>query len=159
MDFDQKQVDDELGSLAYEASRIDLAAAPVASPEGATAASEPQSAALEWKEVLQPVLFLGFGVLAPNWGVSAEEIDALTEAYAPVLNKYFPDSTNQFGPEIVALMTTSAIILPRLRTPRKLEPVKEPEPVEAEELPREPAEADETPGEAQVSAIPEEVDA
>lgn len=75
----------------------------------------------ESAEVLQPVLEMGFAILAPNWQIQQEETKQLARAYADLLDKYFPDGLGDYGVEINAIMITGAIVLPRLRVPRKVE--------------------------------------
>lgn len=81
----------------------------------------------EWKSIFVQLLGPGFAVLAPNWGVQGQEVEALADAYAPLMAKYFPDAS-QVGPEVGAILVTAAVIAPRLSTPRKVEdkpPVQE----------------------------------
>ena len=73
-------------------------------------------------EILHPVLMMGFGVIAPNWQISDEEAFQLAEVYGQLIDKYFPDGMGNYGAEITAVMVTGAIVLPRLKTPRKIEP-------------------------------------
>lgn len=77
------------------------------------------------KDILEPVLAMGFGVLAPNWQVQPQEVEQLADVYAQLLDKYFPDGLGDYGVEISAVMVTGAIVLPRLKTPRKVEQVEE----------------------------------
>jgi hypothetical protein len=86
---------------------------------------EQQANTPETQEILQPVLSMGFGILAPNWQVQPEEVEQLSEVYAALLDKYFPDGMGDYGVEITAVMVTGAIVLPRLKTPRKVEQKKE----------------------------------
>lgn len=73
----------------------------------------------ETRQIVQPLLEMGFAVLAPNWGVSQPEIEQLSGAYSDLLDKYFPDGLGDHGLEINAILITGAIVLPRLRMPRK----------------------------------------
>lgn len=59
-----------------------------------------------------------FSILAPNWNVTPDEVDIVAEAYADVINKYFPGGLS-LGVEVNALMATALIFGPRLGTPRK----------------------------------------
>lgn len=75
----------------------------------------------EYFTLLRDVLGLGFGVLAPAWGVSPEEVEALAGAYAPLLQKYFPDGVSGSAVELTAAIATVGIIGRRLGTPRTVE--------------------------------------
>lgn len=75
----------------------------------------------EYQELINGVLAPGLGLLAPNWNIQPQEVEALAQAYAPLLQKYFPDGPSQFGPEISAVMVTLAVFGPRYKLPRKLE--------------------------------------
>lgn len=55
-------------------------------------------------------------VIFPAWNVQPAEIALLADAYAPVIDKYFPDG---FGIEVQALVATAIVFGPRLRMPRK----------------------------------------
>lgn len=74
----------------------------------------------ETKSVLVSVLGPAFALLAPGWGVTKDEVDALSGAYAGVLDKYFPDGLTKFGVEINAFLITAAIIVPRLGMARQV---------------------------------------
>jgi len=80
-------------------------------------------------ELLQPLLTIGFSLLAPNWQIQQEEIEQLSEAYGALVDKYFPDTgLDRFGPEISAVMVTAMIVMPRAKIPRiKKKPIEKPE--------------------------------
>ena len=84
------------------------------------AAGQDQGVA-EYKALLAQLLAPSFGILAPNWQVGEKEIDALSESYACVLYKYFPNSLETFGAELGACLVTAAVVLPRLSVPRVAE--------------------------------------
>ena len=88
-------------------------------------AAEEAAPQISTAEIIKPVLQLGFGIAAPAWKMSDAEIDALANAYGPLLDKYFPDGIlNRFGVEITAIAVTVAVIGPRVNQPRKVEPEK-----------------------------------
>jgi hypothetical protein len=93
-------------------------------PEPGQEGAEPDAAGgdIPTAEMIRPLISLGFATLAPAWKVSEQEQAGLTEAYAAVIDKYFPGGLN-LGPEMAALLVTAGIVLPRLNMPRK-----EPEP-------------------------------
>lgn len=111
------------------------------------AALEPQAGQPEPKQqpdiptdqLLRMLLAPLFGLLAPAWGVTQQEIGQLAEAYGAVVDKYFPNGLTAFGPELAAGMVTIAVIGPRMGKPRKIEPTKpaapKPAPVQGEPVP------------------------
>lgn len=84
-----------------------------------TQQGQPEIIEPDTKDVLAPVLQMGFAVLAPNWQVSQPEIDQLAEVYSGLLDKYLPNGIGSYGLEVSAVMVTAAVVLPRLNTPRK----------------------------------------
>lgn len=80
---------------------------------------QPEIAEPDTSEIIAPLLQMGFGVLAPNWQVSEPEIEQLSIAYGGLIDKYFPSGVGQYSVEISAVMITAAVVLPRMKTPRK----------------------------------------
>lgn len=80
---------------------------------------ESEKARNEIAEVMAMILGPGFEMLAPAWKVTKPEIDLLSEAYAALIEKYFPGGLTTFGVEINAALVTIAIIAPRMKMPRK----------------------------------------
>lgn len=62
-------------------------------------------------------------ILAPAWGVTDQEKEMLAGAYAPVIDKYFPDVG--MSVEFSAIAVTAIIFAPRLSMPRKIEQPEE----------------------------------
>lgn len=106
----------EAGAAVLEPPLLDAPAAPNAQQKVPTAA------------VLRGVLAPAFAILAPNWRVSPDEVALLSEAYAGLVDKYFPDIAT--GPEIAAIVVTFAVFGPRVvaKLPPKVEPPKKPAP-------------------------------
>lgn len=77
----------------------------------------------ETKGLVSMILSPTLAIMAPNWKVTKQEQEALSEAYAAVLLKYFPQGPEQMGPEVAALALTFGIFVPRAVAgiPRKLE--------------------------------------
>lgn len=75
----------------------------------------------EMTDVLGMILGPGFELLAPAWNIQKQEVDALAEAYAVLIEKYFPGGLTTFGAEINAALVTIAILAPRIKMPRKIE--------------------------------------
>ncbi|WP_404402974.1 hypothetical protein LG288_05885 [Idiomarina seosinensis] len=126
---------ENLEHLKAQAAAADIAEAP---PEYEAPTEEmPEEAGhMDTAPLLEAVLSGGFGILAPNWGVSAEEISQLSEHGAAVLDKYFPDNDmfNRFGAEIALVTTAAMVITPRLGTPRK-KPEKKPDKIQDKKRP------------------------
>lgn len=72
--------------------------------------------------LIAPLVALFCNVVAPAWAINDAEQKTLADAYAAVVDKYFPDGV-PMGPEVGALMVTAAVIMPRIGRP-----MKEPEP-------------------------------
>lgn len=120
---------EELEHLKAQAAAADAAEAP---PTYETPEAEAEQAAqMDTAPLLEAVLSGAFGILAPNWGVTQQEISQLSEHGAAVLDKYFPDGEmfNKFGAEIALISTAAMVVMPRLGTPRK-KPEKKSEKVE-----------------------------
>jgi len=73
----------------------------------------------ETKKILMGVIVPAFALLAPGWQVQNAECEMLADAYAQLIDKYFPDGIGKFGVEINATLVTLAIFAPRLAIPRK----------------------------------------
>lgn len=117
-----------LQQLSLEGASADAAAAPPPPPGAPGAPPE--------KEISSAELFLmvggpWFDILAPNWKVGQDEKKQLSDAYGALLDKYFPDWSTRFGPELAAVVVSAAVFGPRLaakippRLPAPEEPKKE----------------------------------
>lgn len=88
---------------------------------------------IETAEILAPILGIGFNTLAPNWKITPEEINQLSQAYGALLDKYLPDTgLDKFGAEISAVMVTAMIIMPRMAIPRKDKKIEKPKKTDRE---------------------------
>lgn len=97
-------------------------------PGGADPQPEPppEDAGPPTSELIKPIVVMLFRIGAPAWEVADAEHAALAEAYAAVLDKWFPGGV--FGVELNALILTAAIVGPRLAMPtHPPEPEAEPE--------------------------------
>ncbi|MEW8411362.1 MAG: hypothetical protein AB2696_21220 [Candidatus Thiodiazotropha sp.] len=72
-------------------------------------------------KIIESILQMGFGIVAPNWGVTPGECNELSKAYGALFDKYFPGGMGKYGLELTAIMGTAAVVLPRIKKPRKLE--------------------------------------
>jgi hypothetical protein len=93
-----------------------------ATPTGSTQPIQPGPTEPPTSEIIEPILQMGFAILAPAWQVTDPECKELSKCYGALIDKYFPDGVGQYGVEVTAVMTTAAVILPRMKIPRKLEP-------------------------------------
>lgn len=111
---------------------LEVEASTFAPPTGAAAPGDvaAQADAIPSGELCKMVLGPLFAIFAPNWNVTASEVDQLGNVYGAVLDKYFPGGLGEFGPEITACLITCAIVAPRAHKPRKIEPPKR-EPAQA----------------------------
>jgi len=125
MEVTESQVQAEISALEREAA-ADAASQPTPAAPGVEGANTsyqehgPSEQALEWQEILQPLLWGGFAILAPAWNITAEETQQMAEAYEPLCAKYMPDGPGKWGPEIAAAFVTVHVLAPRLGKPRKL---------------------------------------
>ncbi len=108
-----------LDALVIEGAGLDVPLNPGGAPVPEAAPAVPTD------KLLVMVLDPAFQILAPNWKIRQGEVEQLATAYAAVIDKYFPDSLNAYGPEISAVLVTAMILAPRAGTPPKVE--KEPE--------------------------------
>lgn len=131
---DQSHVEktqDILPEQAADLAGLELLADDMGEPgiPGAEPESVPEPPAIPTKDLVIPLVSLVCGSLAPAWEITEGEQGQLAEAYAAVVDKYFPDGLHM-GPEIGALMITAAIVLPRLGKPMQVEPGPEGKAVE-----------------------------
>ena len=131
MEVSKDEVTAEIAELQQEVAAEQAANAaegpPPASPGGPDVAASYQEPEpdLEWQEILHPLLWGGFAVLAPAWQVTAEECQQMADAYAPLCQKYMPDGPGKWGPEIGAAFVTVHVLAPRLGKPRKIEDARD----------------------------------
>ncbi len=58
--------------------------------------------------------FTGIFSSLPHWGVNAEEVDLLSEAWGGAIDYWFPDMTEGLTPATNAYITTGLIFLPKI---------------------------------------------
>lgn len=99
-----------LTQLGEEAAQAEVAAAPPApEPEVTTA------------QLLEMVIGPTAAILAPNWGITDQEVAQVSKLYGALLDKYVPDMQTSYGLEISAVLVTATVLMPRIGKPRKLE--------------------------------------
>lgn len=69
--------------------------------------------------LLLPIVSMAFDALAPAWAVTEPEKRSIAESYGALIDKYMPDGLDKYGIEFAALLTTAAVIGPRMHTPRQ----------------------------------------
>ena len=133
---DKKPVDQqesEPSGLDNELAQLHDEAAPdqavIDQKTAVTAAVDQKSESLkEYKQLIEMVLKPLPALIAPNWAIKPEEIDALTNAYAAACVEQWPEGVGELGPWAGAALVTVAVIGPRagtpLRPPKQKEPVK-----------------------------------
>lgn len=103
------RIEAEADSYEAEQGAAEPSAQPMAGPDDGPATAD----------FLEQLLGPTFQVVAPAWNVQPSEVRALSDAYAGVLDKWFPEgAAAAVGPEFAAAMTTLAVFGPRLGTPR-----------------------------------------
>lgn len=119
-DEDLKQTEEQDGGAQddIEALVSALESGAEFSGEGSPAPENAQPE-IPFDAAIAMILGAGFDILAPNWKVTPQEVKLLADAYAPLAEKYLPDSSN-FGVEVSAVLVTAMVLGPRLRTPRTL---------------------------------------
>jgi hypothetical protein len=87
--------------------------------------SAPKSPAPEIPTEQLVLMLVGplFDILAPAWEVTDGEKQLIAAAYAPVIDKYFPDL--DLGPELGAVAVTALVFGPRYSKPRRVEKKEE----------------------------------
>lgn len=103
----------ELAALTMQAEKLD------GQEPGGMNPAAPDDPGPRTADALQMVIGPLFQILAPNWKVQPGEVAALSEAWAPVMDKYFPGSS--LPVELNAAIVTLAVIAPRMKTPRTIE--------------------------------------
>lgn len=114
-----------LDQLELEAGAAADAGAGAAPPSDATPA-------VPTAQLCTMVLGPLFAIFAPNWNVTASEVDQLGQVYGAVVDKYFPKGLGKYDKEIAAVVVTCAIVMPRAHKPPKIDkPKEEPPPADA----------------------------
>lgn len=110
------QVPDMAAEQAAELAALEAGAGVGAQP--AEVVDVPES--IPTVELVRPVLAMACAAFVPAWEISGPEQEQLAGVYSAVLDKYFPGGL-AMGPEVVALLVTATIVMPRIGKPRKVE--------------------------------------
>ncbi len=127
---------DDKQNLA-DLGKVELPGDPPAAPAGGKAPTAPEPDQLSAGDLSQPVDDLGpalsgmlvitFGILARqrggHWALAAEEAAEAGNAYAAVINKYFPEAKG--GAELTAVLVTVALVGPRVIQDQLAPPAEE----------------------------------
>lgn len=74
-------------------------------------------------DLLLPIITLCCDKIVPAWGVTQDEKKMLSDVYAAVIDKWFPDGI--MGVEMTAIVVTAMIVLPRMDMQKKKQEDKE----------------------------------
>jgi hypothetical protein len=118
-----EQTETQATENAMDQSALDAIAAENESGEDQT--EDQQTELMPTSEILYPVMSLITALTMPNWNIGEVENQKLSECYADLLDKYYPNICGSYGVEINALLITGAIFAPRIGTPRIKEEPKE----------------------------------
>lgn len=115
------QQEAELAALEQAAANEDYQPGPDEPLAGDHEAAEPE---ISTGELCTSLLSIGFNLVASrrgdHWRLSDGEAHETGQALGAVLDKYFPDLSNQ-GVEVTAVMTCAMVLTPRLMQDRKIE--------------------------------------
>lgn len=110
----------EAETEAQEWAQLEGMAAGVTTGTAVTPAGELAEPDISTAEMLYPLLSAGFSILAPNWQVTDDEVQALSSSYGQAMDAVFPEIN--IDPRVAAVLgavtTTGLIIGPRWHTPR-----------------------------------------
>jgi hypothetical protein len=103
----------DLSNLEFIAANEDY----TPSPEAMQAEQGEAQPEISTGEMCSSLLMIGFNLIGSrrgdHWNLSQEEASETGNAVGAVLDKYFPDMSNQ-GVEITAVMTCAMVLTPRL---------------------------------------------
>jgi hypothetical protein len=68
-------------------------------------------------DLLVPAIAAVCALFCPAWALGPDEHKMLADAWAPVVDKWFPDLA--LGPEIAAVLVTCTVLGPKIGTPRR----------------------------------------
>lgn len=107
-------IDQELERIAQQAEQAEQAAE--GEYLGGGPDPEPEQPKVKTADVLAPLLKITFGIVASkkggHWNLADGEASELGQAYADVMDKYFPDMA--VGCELTAIMCTLMVVGPRV---------------------------------------------
>lgn len=111
----------DLSQLEFVAANEDYTPGPEIAAGEVEAAADPE--AMDTGEMMTSLLQIGFGLVASrrgdHWALNEAEATETGNAIGGVLDKYFPDLSNQ-GVEVTAVMTCAMLLTPRLMTDKQL---------------------------------------
>ena len=109
----EKTISDEIDALS-----IDAGPDPEVLLSGEQQNNNEEDSINEYSGLLVTLFTPLFSLITPAWNIQSQEIKALSDSYASVLQKYFPDGTKAVGAELGAALVTVAIFAPRVSLPR-----------------------------------------
>ena len=119
----------DLAALASAGANLDAQAEPTQQQPGAPGGEQPKQPEMSSAELFLLVGGPWFDILAPNWKVQQSEKKQLADMYGALLDKYFPDWSTRFGPEIGCIVVSAAVFGPRIamKVPARIEEQKKEE--------------------------------
>jgi hypothetical protein len=134
----------DLSNLEFIAANEDYAP----NPDAMAGEHEEDQSEISTGEMCSSLLMIGFNLIGSrrgdHWNLSQEEASETGNAVGAVLDKYFPDMSNQ-GIEITAVMTCAMVLTPRLMADKQMEAQRR-EHIAREQARTKAAEAQETGG-------------
>lgn len=110
----------DLSSLEFQAANEDYQPGPDDPLTGEHEAAEPQ---ISTGELCTSLLMIGFNLVGSrrggHWNLTPEEATETGNALGAVLDKYFPDLSEQ-GVEITAVMTCAMVLTPRIMQDKQI---------------------------------------
>lgn len=122
----------DLSSLEFQAASEDYEPSNDAMAGQHEAAEQPD---MSTGELCSSLLMIGFNLIASrrgqHWQLTTDEANETGNALGAVLDKYFPDLSNQ-GVEITAVMTVGMVLTPRLMADKQVQEAEERQRIERE---------------------------
>lgn len=111
----------EFLALEAEATMMAGEADPALAALQAHQAQQAAEGVAQWAALVAQLGKPATDIIAPGWRVSQEEWTALGQAWAPILQQYFPEATD-LGPWPGAILCTALIVAPRIGRPMREAP-------------------------------------
>lgn len=107
---------EELAELQAEAELLGNQASPASEAMAAAQAAAVNQGEQQWAALVEQLGCAASPILCPNWEMGRAEWAALGQAWAPILQQYFPDASS-LGPWPGAILATALIVAPRIGRP------------------------------------------
>lgn len=123
VEVDEARIAAEMEAAAARGESETSAAAPGTAPDDAPVTAEPQPST--WAPICPGVVSVVDTFVMPNWKLTAEEKDTLTEALAPVLDDLFPGGigSERWAPYFRLVFVCGGIVMTRWNRDEGLPPL------------------------------------